>query len=168
MTGESALLTTAEVAVAFAGFASVVTVFRRREHEGWAPGDVLRFQLMITTSLSVVLFALLPFALAFFGASEPAVWAWGSGLLGLYLALTLGTIARRMLALTAERALNPWVSWPLALAGGGVIALQALNAAGPIFGREIGPYFAGLLYLLVVAGLSFGRMLPVGLRSAGE
>jgi hypothetical protein len=168
MTGGDALLTTAEVAAAFAGFASVVTVFRRRQHEGWEPGDVLRFQLLITASLSTVFFALLPFAVGFFGASEPTIWSWSSGALGLYVALLLGMILRRGLALTTAGSLNPWVAWPFTVGGGVAVVLQVLNAAGWVFERELGPYFVGLLYLLVLAGVSFGRMLPIGLRSEGE
>jgi hypothetical protein len=46
--------------------------------------------------------------------------------------------------------------------------LQLLNAAGVFFERELGPYFVGLLFMLVLAGVSFARMLPLGLRSEGE
>lgn len=168
MTGEGALLTTAEVAVAFAGFASVVTVFRRREHGGWVPQDVLRFQLMITASLSVVFFALLPFAIGFFGASEPGVWSYGSGALAVYLVLISVLVARRTLLLTTGTALNPYISWSFLASGTVVIALLALNAADVFLEREIGPYFLGLLYLLVLAGVSFARMLPIGLGSEGQ
>jgi len=167
VTGDSALLTTAEVAVAFAGFASVVTVFRRREHAGWAPQDALRFQLMITSSLSVAFFALLPFAVSFFGASELTVWGVSSGLLALYLALSLGLVARRTVSLTAGEALNPFISWTFSAGGLIVLALQVLNASGVFFERELGPYFVGLLYALVLAGVSFARMLPLGRSSGG-
>jgi hypothetical protein len=162
VTGESALLTTAEVAVAFAGFASVVTVFRRREHVGWVPGDVLRFQLMIASSLAAVFFALLPFAIEFLGATEPVVWSSASGLLGLYLAVSLARIGRRTRRLTRSEALHPWISGSFGVGVVVALALQALNAVGVVFERELGPYFLGLLYLLVLAGVSFGRMLPLG------
>lgn len=168
MTGESALLTTAEVAVAFAGFASVVTAFRRREHEGWAPQDALRFQLMIASSLSVVFFALLPFAIDFFGASESSVWASASCVLGLYLVLSLASVARRTNSLTARSALNPHIARSFAAGALITLSLQALNAAGVVFEREPGPYFLGLLYLLVLAGVSFARMLPMDVRMEGE
>lgn len=165
VTGESALLTTAEVAVAFAGFASVVTVFRRQEHGAWASQDVLRFQLMITASLSVVFFALLPFAIRFFGASEPQVWSCGSGALCLHFVLTTALLARRTLSMTNDSALNPYITWSF-LAGGTVaIVVLALNTVGLFLEQELGPYFVSLLYLLVLAGVSFARMLPIGLGS---
>jgi hypothetical protein len=167
VTGESALLTTAEIAVAFAGFASVVAVFRRRE-DSWAPQDVLRFQLMITASLAVVFFALFPIAIHFFGASASSVWSFSSGVLCLFISLTLGLVARRAVSLTVEANLNPYISWSFIAAGLATVALQALNAAGVIFEQELGPYFVGLLYLLFLAAVSFARMLPVGAHSDGE
>lgn len=165
MTGESALLTTAEVAVAFAGFASVVTAFRRREHADWDAQDVLRFRLMIASSLAVVLFALIPFALMFFGASESRALILSSGLLALYLVASLAAAARRTRSLTSTRALNPYISVSFSAGALLVLALELSNVAGLFSGRELGPYFVGLLYLLVLAGVAFARMLPVAHRS---
>jgi hypothetical protein len=162
VTGESALLTTAEVAVAFAGFASVVTAFRRREHEGWEAGDVVRFRLMISSSLSLVFFALLPFAIAFFGATERRVWSLASVLLALYMAFFFFSTMRRALPLAREAALNPYIVWSFLVGAAVVFGLQVLNALAVVFGAELGPYFVGLMYLLVLAGVSFGRMLPMG------
>jgi len=168
VTGESALLTTAEVAVAIAGFASIVTAFRRRQHGGWSPQDVLRFQLMLTASLSAAFFALLPFAISFFGASDPDVWSYGSAALALYLVLTTALVAQRTILLTSGAMLNPYISWSFLATGLVVIALLGFNTAGFFSDRELGPYFVGLLYLLVLAGVSFARMIPVGLDSEGQ
>jgi hypothetical protein len=162
MVGEDVLLTTAEVGVAFAGFASVVTVFQRREAEDWATPDVVRFRLMITASLSVVVFALLPFAFQFFGAGEEAVWAASSSALGLYAASLLATIAPRSLRLARAGALSRGVAWAFAAGAVATVVLQVLNAAGLGLHREVGPYFLGLLYLLALSGVSFARLLPIG------
>jgi hypothetical protein len=168
VTGESALLTTAEVAVAFAGFASVVTAFQRREQPDWAAQDVLRFQLMIASSLSVVLFALLPFAMVFFGANEPRALSLSSSLLALYLAVSAAVTTRRAYLLARGQALNPFISASFFTGALIALALQVSNVAGLFAERELGPYFVGLLYLLVLAGMSFARMLPVARRSAGS
>jgi len=160
--GEEALLTTAEVAVAFAGFASVVTVFRRREDGDWPAPDVVRFQLMITTSLSAVLLAMLPFAFRFFGAGEATVWASCSGIFAVYMTAVLVLVARRSLPLVSNVGLSPVVSWLSLVGGVSVIALQFLNAASVGFDRELGPYYVGLLYLLILSGVSFARLLPIG------
>jgi hypothetical protein len=160
--GADALLTTAEVGVAFAGFASVVTVFQRREDGDWSPPDVIRFQLMIATSLSAVLFAMLPFAFSFLGVEEAALWATCSALFAIYLTVMLVLVARRSLPLVSTSALSPLVAWPSL--GGGILAivLQILNSASFLLHRELGAYFIGLLYLLVLCGVSFARLLPVG------
>jgi hypothetical protein len=168
VTGTDALLTTAEIAVAFAGFASVVTVFRRRDDRSLSPPDIVRFQLMISASLSVVLFALLPFAFLFFGSAEPRIWSTSSAILALYLGTSLVIITRRTLSLASAKALSPLVTWPFLVAAIGVFVLQVLNAAGVVFQRELGPYFLGLLYLLVLSGFSFARLLPIGRRSSAE
>jgi hypothetical protein len=120
---------------------------------------------MISSSLSVVLFALLPFAIEFFGASESGVWASASGVLALYLLLSFAQVARRTSSLTARAALNRTIARSFAAGGSIVFALQVANAAGVVFERELGPYFLGLLYLLVLAGVSFARMLPMDVRA---
>lgn len=167
LSGESALLTTAEVAVAFAGFASVVTAFQRRDSDGLEPQDAIRFQLMITASLVAALFALLPFAISFFGAREATVWAVSSGLLAVYLVGSTIPVVRRTRSLTSSRALHPGIAGSFLGAAALTTLLLVLNAVGLVFERELGPYFAGLLYLLVLSGFSFARLLPMGPRSKG-
>lgn len=166
MTGAEPLLTAAEVGVAFAGFASVVTVFRRREDGDWSAPDAIRFQLMITSSLSAVFFALLPFAFELFGAQERSTWSACSALLALFVGALLVPTSRRASALASTGALSPWVAWPFLAGAVTVTALLVLNALGTGFQRESGPYFASLLYLLVLSGVSFARLLPIG-RGAG-
>ena len=162
MTGEDVLLTTAEDGVAFAGFASVVTVFRRREAGDRAAGDAVRFRLMIAASLSVVLFALLPFAFAFFGLGEEEVWAASSAVLAVYVVLFLGRSVPQSVRLASAGALSPGVAWPFLAGGVLTLVLQVLNVAGVGLHREIGPYFLGLLFLLALSGVSFARLLPIG------
>jgi hypothetical protein len=86
------LLTIAEIAVAFAGFAALVSVLGRRQDSETRSLDALRLQLMLEVTLEVALFALLP--LPFIGViSEPEIWRIASGLrlIGL-----LGSIAYSM------------------------------------------------------------------------
>ena len=52
------LLTLAEVAVAFAGFASIVAVFQVRWTRNEMPFDLFRFWVMLAFSLATLLFAL--------------------------------------------------------------------------------------------------------------
>ena len=55
-----------------------------------------------------------------------------------------------------SRALPLWATLTFALSLGSAAALQALNATSVFFAREPGPYVAGLLLLLIAAGLQFG------------
>ncbi len=61
-------LTLGEIAAALAGFASVVTIFKRRPTGAWAPADGARFRAMLGTSLSAAFFSVLPVALYHAGA----------------------------------------------------------------------------------------------------
>jgi len=88
--------------------------------------------------------------------------------LGLYLALSLALVARRTSSLTARSALNRYIAWSFGVGALITLSLQALNAMGVVFERELGPYFLGLLYLLLLAGISFARMLPIAVRMEGE
>jgi len=46
-----ALSTAAQIAVALAGFASVVVVFRRESVHEWSPVDKFRLRLLLTNSI---------------------------------------------------------------------------------------------------------------------
>ena len=140
----------------------MITAFRRRDADDWAAGDVVRFQLMITASLSVVFFALLPFAFRFFGAEADEIWTWCSALLGSFLGCFLVFEARRSVPLASVRGLSPLVLWSFIAGGVVAVCLQGLNVAGIGLRQQLGPYFLGLLYLLVLSGVSFARLLPVG------
>jgi len=68
------LLSVAEIAATFAGFAALVTLFGRRRVAGGAAHDLLRLRLVIATSVVVVVTALVPVAVDGYGMSEPATW----------------------------------------------------------------------------------------------
>ena len=68
------LLTTAEVATAFAGFAGVATVFAQRRSMDDARVNQFRLRTIIENGLLTVAFSLLPFLPERFGASEAAAW----------------------------------------------------------------------------------------------
>lgn len=61
------LLSIAEIAATFAGFAALVTLFGRRRVAGSGAHDLLRLRLVITTSVVVVVTSLIPVALAGYG-----------------------------------------------------------------------------------------------------
>ena len=69
-----ALLSIAEIAATFAGFAALVTLFGRRRIAGSAAHDLLRLRLVIATSVVVVVTALVPVALAGYGLDVTLAW----------------------------------------------------------------------------------------------
>jgi hypothetical protein len=69
------LLTLAEIAAAFGGFAALVSVVRpSSEHPGEAVHDLLRLQLVIGSSVAGVAAALIPIGIAGYGLSPNATY----------------------------------------------------------------------------------------------
>ena len=74
------LLTIAEVAVAFAGFASIVGILGTRSASSAPRVNALRMRIMLLHSLVVVAFSLVPHILHSYGLQEGTVWRASSGL----------------------------------------------------------------------------------------
>ena len=155
------LLTFAEIAVAFAGFSSVVAIFERGAESGAGTShgsfDLFRF------SLAALFFSLLPFPLLFLGLSPPAVWSCSGGLLVLFI-VAQGTLTARFIrrgeaivvsSLTRGLSILANVVYTI------IIAAQVLNVAG-VLGRSLGPYVLGLFLVLFGAGVNFVRLVWVG------
>lgn len=70
----SNLLNIAEISAAFAGFAALVSVLRQRGTRADALHDILRLRIVISTSMVVVVAALVPVGLISFQLSERLVW----------------------------------------------------------------------------------------------
>lgn len=75
------LLNIAEISVAFAGFAALVSVLRQRGTRADALHDILRLRIVISTSMVVVVASLIPVGLASFQLSERLVWGISAGTL---------------------------------------------------------------------------------------
>ena len=77
----SNLLNIAEISAAFAGFAALVSVLRQRGTRADALHDILRLRIVISTSMMVVVAALIPVGLTSFHLSERVVWGVSAGIL---------------------------------------------------------------------------------------
>lgn len=75
------LLTVAELAVAFAGFAGLVTVLTRRLTGSELEFDLVRLRDLLLLSLLAAAFGLFPKLPALFGATDELTWRLSSGLL---------------------------------------------------------------------------------------
>jgi hypothetical protein len=149
------LLTVAEISVAFAGFASLASVFGRRSGQDDARVDSGRLLNMLTTNLTVTVLALAPFIPMLIGL--PDRWVWGTGgVVGIIAIVSFGPAILRRTALMKQYAgFNTARSyWNYALTAVAVVALL-----GCIFGvpseKLFATYFSGLLALLAVSGSLF-------------
>ena len=167
MTSTDPLLTIAEVSVAFAGFASIVTVVASRGADSWSAGNLVRFRLMIYMSLSSVLFSLLPFSFLLFNVSELATWQTSSSILGIYLGCYLVLTIRGFISLVRQGQLNIYVTGFTAALGVSAILVQLFSIIDAVSAHE-GAYFVGVLYLLLMSAISFARLVAVSILPANR
>src|SRR5262245_61814467 len=94
-----ALSAAAQVAVALAGFAGVVVVFRRESIHDWSPIDKLRLRLLLTNSILPLVLCLLGLLLLTIKPAPSGIWRWCSGfafLAFLLFGITMTKTFRRM------------------------------------------------------------------------
>ena len=168
MQGADVLLTIAEVAVAFAGFASVVVLFQHRDLNRWPAAVVVRLRTMIEGSLTALFSALLPFVLHHLGLAGDGLWAISSLVLALaYVAF--GTLVwRRSRGALASGELSRFFSVTVAAISIFVFAALLLNASGIIFHRAFGAYLVGVSWALVFASLMFLRVVVLPRSLSGS
>jgi hypothetical protein len=149
----------AEVSVAFAGFASIVTALQRQSQAKWADADRFRFRAGLRTSLIATAFSLLPLTLDLFGLNGVAIWQTSSGLLALYMIRSALTLRDPM----ARSVVWGPVMTLLAAAWFVSIAIQFANLHPAISGAPL--FVAGLCHLLFAAGHNFYSLVASGGQS---
>lgn len=165
---EELFFTIAEVGVAFAGFAGLVTVLagRQERSEERAALELVFLHTVLATSLSVVAFALLPPSLSYLGVEPVNSLRTASGL---FLAVSLGYGSwagpRARAAYKAANQAPPW-TWrlnvSLAFAQWIVLALCAMGLVSSDL------YVGALLFFLYLSGSSFFRVfMSVGQMRSG-
>jgi hypothetical protein len=158
-----ALSTAAQIAVALAGFAGVVVVFRRESVHDWSPIDKLRLRLLLMNSV-------LPLALCMLGLlsltiKPPPVdiWKWCSGfafVVFVLFAATSMTIFRRLDLRQLQsygRATNV-VLYLFGILGAAVMLLQLYNV---IILGVFWLFFAGIVFQLTAAMFQFMRIILI-------
>jgi hypothetical protein len=114
MSADDTLALLAEIAVALAGFSSIVVVFGGRAEGRWSEADLARLSVLVGGSLAVLFFALLPTAIRLLRGGEPMAWAGSSALFATYLIVYNVWVSRRMrmwsLAAFQPGALNPYLA----------------------------------------------------------
>src|SRR5206468_8450828 len=94
-----ALGVAAQVAVALAGFAGVVVVFRRESVHEWSSIDKLRLRFLLTNSILPLCLCMLALLLLTIKPVPSGIWRWCSGIafvVSLLFVTTSGKIFRRL------------------------------------------------------------------------
>ncbi len=153
------LLTIAEVAVAFAGFASLVSILGQRSARDDFRVSSVRMRAMVLYSLLVVAFALFPFVFNRYGLSDEAVWRVSSALFAIAVAAVEVWLIRRVMRLHAlsHRTLPVLVIVIPTLSLAGLTLLA--NATIVPSSLTAAVYLTGLGLLLFLAGLVFALIL---------
>lgn len=168
MEGADVLLTIAEVAVAFAGFASVVVLFQHRDPESWPVSLVVRLRTMIEGSLVTLFSALLPFVLHHLGLDGAQLWMLASLALAFGYA-GFGTLVwRRSRSALGAGQLSPGFSAGVAVVSASLLAALLVNATGAVFARPFGAYLLAVTWTLVFASLMFLRVVVFPSGSSGS
>ena len=157
METQGTLLTFAELAVALAGFAGIVTVFQSRGRS-WSAVDTNRLWMMLAFALATLLFSLLPLAWMFAGRSP---WLVCSALLGCFAGFQ--GIRSSLTLYQRPAGYNLYLVAFVATGGLSASAVQFLNVFDLVFGRGFTGYFLGLLWLVVGAAFFFARLVYVGM-----
>ncbi|MEY2494686.1 MAG: hypothetical protein QOJ45_1178 [Verrucomicrobiota bacterium] len=155
-----ALSTAAQIAVALAGFAGVVVVFRSGSIHEWSPLDRFRLWLLLGNAM-IALFACLFGMLLFSITPTPlSVWRWCS-VFSLLLVFPFGFMTRqRQLELgrsvVKEMGAFRYVFYLFGAIGGAVSLLQVYNAlSAGVFWL----FYASIVFPLAIGTLQFARMI---------
>jgi hypothetical protein len=154
----SSLFILAEIAVAFAGFSSIVAALGQRSTRDHPRLDAFRLRGLLEVSLLVVAFSLVPYAVSSFSPDELIAWRLASGLF-------FAVATWHAFALIARGRSLAGIRTPAGLR----ITIIALNliplallvpAAGGIFGDRIPAiYLLCLLSYLLAGGIAFLRVM---------
>ena len=150
----------AQVAVALAGFAGVVVVFRREAVHEWSGIDKLRLRLLLANSILPLSLSMLGLVLLTVEPTPQGIWKWCSGL------LLIGTISFITASVKPFRRLNIgnqqrrratlFIFYLFGAFGTAVMCLQLFNVG---YLGAFWPFFAGIVYQLVTAMVQFARMI---------
>ena len=154
---ENALIVVAEIAIALAGFSSIVIALRGVDKT--SSFAYIRLWRLLETSLATVLFALAPFALHYVGLGESRLWQVASGGFCGYVVCAQVYMFKRWSEQWRSPAIPWWFNGPVLAVQLAVVWMLALNATTIRLDGEFGPYFVALLWYLMLSALYFGRLL---------
>lgn len=150
----------AQIAVALAGFAGVVVVFRRESVHEWSGIDKLRLRLLLATSIVPLGLCMLALLLLTINPTPPGIWRWCSGIALiatlLFVRITTKMFRRLDLKSMQRQRVTRLIFYVFGTVGAAAMLLQVYNIALP---GAFWPFFAGIVYQLVTAMAQFARMI---------
>ena len=151
MDDRDVLLTVAEIATAFAGFATIAAVFGSKGDQDADPRVLARFRTLLVYSLSAVVLCFVPFIPLWYGYSAESTWYISSWLLagiitGINIAMTF--VTRESTGTSSKLMLVSWV-----MAAWAPVLLAGLAIGG--VGRTPANYLVALLIVLLLSAAAF-------------
>jgi hypothetical protein len=153
------LLTTAQMGMALAGFAGLVTLLSRPVPRIDSYLNEIRFRNMVELSLMLAAFGLLPFVPAEFGLAQSISWRISSALYAIAGVAFLIHSVRRNRRLMGRVVIVGKVTVALFVVCAGQALMMSLNGLGVFRGLESGIYFGGLFVHFLAASFFFIRLL---------
>jgi len=155
-----ALGVAAQIAVALAGFAGVVVVFRRESVHEWSSVDKLRLRLLLANSILPLLMCMVGLLLLTVRPTPAGIWKWCSAFeLVVFLSffITMRKTFRRLdlRQIKRERAMG-FVFYFFGTLGMATMLLQVYNAA--LLGA-FWPFFTAIIFQIITAMFQFARMI---------
>ncbi len=150
----------AQIAVALAGFAGVVVVFRRESVHEWSAVDKLRLRLLLANSLLPLSLCMMGMVLLTIKPMPPGIWRWCSGIafvVSLLFAITMTKYFRRLDVRQARRErATRFIFYLFGMFGIAATLLQLCNAA---FLGVFWAFFIGIVFQVIIALFQFSRMI---------
>ena len=158
MDGESLLTSAIEVGIALAGFSGIVAVLGRRNQGSWSSAEKLRLQLLLQTSFSAVLFAMLPLFLLSMKITESSIWRLSSGIWLIYIVIEATMRIREISRIRAESA-EPFPRAYFAFIASGLLLVTLFQLFNVVSLAEASPHLLAIIWSIIVAFLQFVRLL---------
>ncbi len=150
----------AQIAVALAGFAGVVVVFRRESVHEWSAVDKLRLRLLFVNSLLPLGLCLMGMVLLTIKPMPPGIWRWCSGIafaVSLLFAVTMTKHFRRSDVRKARRErATRFIFYLFGVFGIATTLLQLYNA---VFPGVFWAFFISIVFQVIIALFQFARMI---------
>ena len=155
----TALSVSAQIAVAIAGFAGVVAVFRSGSVHDWGVVEKFWLRLLLSNSILPLAFSMIGLLSLAFTPVSPAIWRWCSGLATLFLVPYATMILRTLIGFAPGQ---------LEAAGGGkfisymLFALLAIACLLQVYNvaalAAFWPFFSVIVAMLLGAMYQFVRL----------